>query len=398
MRNNQINVLNIIIEDRIGGPHLRIVQVARNLRKKGIETIVAIPANNGDFQALLSKEQIKFYEIEGFRRPRLTMNPIEHLKYICLLIPAILQLKKIIKQESIDIVHQNDIKQIQGPIAAKLARVRSLWHLQGYYPFISALFIPFPYLLADQIVTASGAMGKRYFNPARKFFKRDFHILYAPVDTNKFYPGIDSSAFEKQFDLTNAYPVIGTVGNLDPIKGHKYFIQAAHLIKKTYNNAKFIVIGKKLENRVDYTHELENLVSTFNFPKENFVFTGERDNIPEILPSFDIFVLPSLSEACPMALLEAMAMEIPCVATHVGGIPEIIEDRENGILVPPKDPQAIAQAVEHVLRNPEKAKEMAKKGREQVLARFSLDICVQKHYEIYHRMIESTDETTGSKL
>jgi len=387
LKNRNIKVLNIIIEDRIGGPHRRIVQVTKELRKAGVETVVAIPADNGDFQGLLLKENIKFYEIKGFRRPRLTFDPKTHLKYMFSLSPAILQLKKIIEQEAIDIVHQNDIKQIQGPIAAKLADVKSLWHLQGYYPFISACFIPFPYFLADQIVAASGVIGKKYFDFDRKLFKKDFKILYAPVDIDKFHPGNIPSPFKKESNFTNNYPIIGTVGNIDHIKGHKYFIQAAHLIKKKYENAKFVIVGKKLENRNSYATELENMVTSFNFSKQDFIFTGERDDIPKILGALDIFILPSLSEACPMALLEAMATELPCIASNVGGIPEIIKDRVCGLLVPPKDSKAIAQAIENLLSDPEKAEEIGKKARERVLSNFSLSICVQKHYEIYNKLL-----------
>jgi len=379
----KIVVANIIAEDRIGGPQLRILQVARKLKGKGIETIVVVPDNNGDFKDILKRDNIKVYSIKNFRRLRFTLNPLEHVRYILSFIPSIVRIRRIIKEESVDIVHQNDIRQIQGPIAAKLADVKVLWHLNGIaYPLITKLFIPFAYFLADKIIAASGAIGDGYFDSKTRVFRRDFDIVYAPVNTDRFHPGIDSSSFKEEFGLNNAYPVIGMVGNLNPIKGHGYFIEAAKLIKEKYKDAKFIIVGKRLGNRNDYINRLEGLARDLGLAND-IVFTGERRDVPEVVSSFDVFVLPSLSEACPMALLEAMAVEKPCIAADVGGVPEIVKDKETGLLVPPKDHKAIASAVEFLLKNPEEAKAMGKKGREHIMSRFTLDICVDSHYSVY---------------
>lgn len=385
-----MKVLNVIIEDRIGGPQLRIVQVAKRLRKKGVETIVILPANNGGFQGLLRREGIPFYELNNLRRPRLTPNPLEHMRYMISFIPSILRLKGIIRKESIDIVHQNDIMQIQGPIAAKLAKTRVLWHLQGI-PLhgVAQLFTPLAYFLSDKIIAASGAIGDQYFSPKRRIFRRDFDIVYAPVDTEQFSPAVDSSSFREEFRLENARPVIGMIGNLNPVKGHRYFIESAKLIKEKHKDAKFLIVGKKLENRRGYMRGLEHLVKELDLT-EDVIFTGARRDIPQVLSSLDVFVLPSLYEACPMVLLEAMATGIPCVATGVGGVPEIVTHHETGLLVPPREALAMAHAVTFFLNNRGEAETMGKRGRQRVLSRFSLDICVDDHWRIYSALIQET--------
>jgi glycosyltransferase involved in cell wall biosynthesis len=379
----RIKVLNVIIEDRIGGPQLRILQVAKRLREKGVETIVAIPRNNGDFQERLRTDNVKFYEIENFRRPRFTLNPAEHIKYIFSFLPSVVKLRSIVEAESIDIVHQNDIRQIQGPIAAKLARKKVLWHLQGKYPIISSLFIPFPYYLADLIVTASNATGKSYFKGKGRLFSRTFQTLYAPVDTAKFHPEVEGKSFRREFGLTGVYPVIGTVANINPIKGHIYFAHAARLIKQKYGGARFVIVGKILENRIDYMNKLRRLLERLGFSREDFIFTGERSDVAEALAAFDVFVLPSLFEACPMALLEAMAMERPSVASNIGGVPEIIKNGETGFLVRPKDPKEIARAVDDLLTRPDEARRMAARGRKHIVANFDLEACAENHYTLY---------------
>jgi len=388
---DKIKVLNIIIEDRIGGPQLRIIQVAAKLKEKGIKTIVAIPANKGGFQELLKKENIKFYEIPHFRRPRLTFNPIEHLKYFFSFVPAVLKLRRIIKSESINIVHQNDPKQIQGSIAAKLSNVKVLWHLQGMtYSLLSKPFILFVYFLADKVVASSTEIGVRYFNPRSRFFRRDVETLYAPVDTSRHRPGIDPKEFIREFGLSNAKPVIGMIGNLNSIKGHKYFVQAARMIKDKYSNARFLIIGKILENRLDYIRKLKETAVTIGL-EGDVVFTGERHDIPQVLSAMDIFVLPSLSEGCPMVLLEAMATSLPCIASNVGGVPEVIGDNKAGLLVPPKDPKAIYEAVDFLCNNPDKAKAMGEMGRKRVVSDFALNLCVDNHYRLYTQMVRQKD-------
>jgi glycosyltransferase involved in cell wall biosynthesis len=312
------------------------------------------------------------------------------MRYMISFIPSILRLKGIIRRESIDIVHQNDIMQIQAPIAAKLTKTRVLWHLQGI-PLhgVAQLFIPLAYFLADRIIVASGAIGDEYFSPKRRVFRRDFDIVYAPVDTEQFSPAVDSSSFKEEFHLQNARPVIGMIGNLNPLKGHRYFIQSAKFIKERHKGAKFLIVGKKLENRRGYIRELEHLAQELDLT-EDVVFTGTRRDIAQVLSSLDVFVLPSLSEACPMVLLEAMAMGIPCVATGVGGVPEIVTHHETGLLVPPREPLAMAHAVTFFLNNRGKAETMGKRGRERVLSRFSLDICAHDHWKIYGALIQET--------
>ena len=119
------------------------------------------------------------------------------------------------------------------------------------------------------------------------------------------------------------------------------------------------------------------------FSREDFIFTGERSDIAEALAAFDVFVLPSLFEACPMALLEAMAMARPSVASNVGGVPEIIENGETGFLVRPKDPKEIARAVDDLLTRPDEAKRMAARGRRHIVANFDLEACAENHYRLY---------------
>jgi glycosyltransferase involved in cell wall biosynthesis len=118
----------------------------------------------------------------------------------------------------------------------------------------------------------------------------------------------------------------------------------------------------------------------------NIEFLGFREDIPKLIQAMDIFVLPSLSEGHPLALLEAMASEKPVVATDVGGLREVVEDGKAGILVPPKDPRALADKIMMLIKNKELAQEMAISGRTRVVKVFDIKNTAKKYMDTYNQL------------
>src|SRR5262249_2479628 len=133
--------------------------------------------------------------------------------------------------------------------------------------------------------------------------------------------------------------LIAVVANMySRVKGHTYLISAASSVCQDIPESIFVLIGEGKERP-----NLEQQVRELGLEK-NFLFLGSRSDVPEVLACCDLFVLPSEAEALPNAVLEAMAVGLPVVGTCVGGIPEIISSGVNGLLVPPKDPHALAEA------------------------------------------------------
>jgi glycosyltransferase involved in cell wall biosynthesis len=112
-------------------------------------------------------------------------------------------------------------------------------------------------------------------------------------------------------------------------------------------------------------------------------FIGEQPQVADVLAALDVFVMPSRHEGLGVAVLEAMAMSLPVVASAVGGIPEVVKPRETGLLVPPDDPAALAAALNELLRDVEKAKRMGVAGRERVLAEFSMEEMASRYERLY---------------
>lgn len=167
-------------------------------------------------------------------------------------------------------------------------------------------------------------------------------------------------------------PKIGIVAKLSWIKGHRYLLDAMPDVLSRHPDAVLMIIGDGplralLEARAE---ELDISGSVF--------FVGARDDVPSLLKALDIFVLASTSEGSPNAVLEAMAARLPVVATAVGGVPEMLMDGGSGILVPPKDPRAIASALSELLDDRARAASMGRAGREAVEREHDLDLVIRR--------------------
>lgn len=191
--------------------------------------------------------------------------------------------------------------------------------------------------------------------------------------------------FKSELGLSRDVPLVGFVGRLVPEKGVEDLLQAWSQVRSFFPEAYLVFVGEDAQSGV-YQVFLRRLSEELGISSSVF-FVGFHNDIPTILPDIDILVLPSHMEAFGYVLLEAMAAGSLIVATEVGGIPEVVNHRETGFLVPPRNPHALAQAVCHTLALPfDRAKEMRMTARERVK---NFDICVEiKAYaELYRQLL-----------
>jgi glycosyltransferase involved in cell wall biosynthesis len=176
-------------------------------------------------------------------------------------------------------------------------------------------------------------------------------------------------------------PVLGTVGNLTPQKDHAGLLMAVGRVRQRFPDVTLLVIGTgPLDaslRAIVRDHGLEN----------NVRFLGARTDVAELLPAFDLFVLASRFEGLPIALLEAMASDVACVATRVGGVPEAIEEGRDGRLVPPGDPVALASEIEALLSDPTARQALAATGARRVEQDFSIDRAVRRIEAVYYQVL-----------
>lgn len=384
----EATILNVIPDERIGGPQQRVLQVATRLKDSHFETIVVTPKGDQAYANLLRDAGIPYHQMGSFRRLPNVSNPLDVAFWFFCFVPCIFALIRLINKTGADIVHVNGGLCVQVAIAAKLSKAKLIWHLNDVRkPRLSKpILLPLLHLLPDKLVGTSKAVGECYFG--KSTYAKKMTILYPPIDTSRFHPDdTKTQQHREEFGFTPDDKVVGIVGNLNPNKGYEYFFPAATLIKQSAPQVKFLVVGKQLDTQNSYWNKLHDIIGASGIEAE-IVFAGHRTDIPDMLNVMDVFVSSSVGESFSMVSAEAMACARPVVATNTGGIPEVVEDGKTGLLALSRDPESIAKAVLYLLDHPEEANQMGIKGRDRVLENFDLEICARRHEKIYKTVLE----------
>jgi sugar transferase (PEP-CTERM/EpsH1 system associated) len=213
----------------------------------------------------------------------------------------------------------------------------------------------------------------------------------------QIYNGVDISRFkisdDKPVDLlppgfrSPDLVVIGTVGRLDPVKDQITLVQAFIHLVKTYpslrNEVRLVLVGAGLLQPKLRELSLEAATDDLIW------FAGERNDVSDIMQTLDLFVLPSINEGISNTILEAMATELPVIATDVGGNPELVINNQTGYLVPKQNPIAMAEALKHYLDNPDLLASHGKAGRARSESIFSLNRMITDYINVYDRLLEN---------
>ncbi len=178
--------------------------------------------------------------------------------------------------------------------------------------------------------------------------------------------------------------IVGGVGSLIRLKGYQYLVRSARRVVRLFPNVLFLILGDG-----NYREELEKMVEEMGL-RDNFLFTGKVEHPPDYLQVMDIFVHPSLSEGMPRAVMEAMGMGLPVVVSEVGGVPELVREGEEGILVPPGNPSALSRAMVYLLRNPSIAKRMGERGKKRIYLKFRAERMVEEMESFYQEALSQT--------
>jgi len=232
---------------------------------------------------------------------------------------------------------------------------------------------------ADRVIAVSKEIGRK----ARLagIAQEKILLIENGVNLERFATSTAPEAIKESLGIKKEPLIVGSIGALTREKGHQYLLRAALKVIRIYPKAIFLLVGDGTERP-----NLEKTASSLGI-KNSVIFAGMRKDVPEILSIIDVFVLPSLNEGLPMALLEAQAAQIPVVATRVGAIPDVLEDGVTGILIKPKEPEAISNAVIQILSNRKVATEMAQRGFSRVRDNFSSEKMADKYLSIYKELL-----------
>lgn len=209
------------------------------------------------------------------------------------------------------------------------------------------------------------------------------------IDMTSYNQARTSTVLRRDWNIPPNAPLVVMLSRLNPQKGVEDFIKAAALINRRHPEARFLIVGEKMQYKggvfgrdVSYHKELEQLAAELGIA-DKVIFTGHREDVPEFLTAATVSVLPSLSEGLSNTLLESMAAGAPVVATNVGGNPELVHDGVTGILVPPRAPRAIADAVNCILDDPALARRFRLAARKRADDCFSMKRMVRDTQDLY---------------
>jgi glycosyltransferase involved in cell wall biosynthesis len=294
-------------------------------------------------------------------------------------------LRALVLGRGIDLVH------VHSPLAAAVARTVLPRRIPVVYtehnvwpryrpPTRWANAATFPRNAHVFAVSGEVAASVRYPWPLRRLRVPPVEVLHHGVDPRELERWSRPDGVLAELGIRDGAPVVATVANFKAHKGHRHLLEAASIVRRSLPEARFVLAGAgPTERQVRERAAALGLEGTV-------VFAGPREDAPRLAAAADLFVLPSEHEGLPVALLEAMALGRAVVATRTGGVPEVVEDGRHGLLVPPADPRALAEAIAELLRDPARRARMGEEGRRRAAA-FDLRRAVRRIEDVYEELL-----------
>lgn len=331
----------------------------------------------------ISQKNIKLIFVPCLRRE---INPLLDIK-------ACFKLYRIFKEERFDIVHTHTAKAgVLGRITARLAGIKKIAHLphgHNFYGYFGPLRTKLATILerfiahfTDRLIVLT-ELEKQDFLKFKVGKISKIVVINSGLNLDRYRQAvIDRVKVKEEFSVQENEFLVGMIGRLEPVKGPQYFVEASTLVCKEFPQTKFLVAGDgRLKPELEFQARRLGVY-------DRFIFTGWREDIPEILPILDILVLPSLNEAVGRILIEAGACGIPVIASRVGGIPEIVKDNQTGVLVAAGDPPRLAEAIILLLKDRERRLRMGENARAWVDGKFSAENMADKFAKVYEELVK----------
>ncbi|QAT16405.1 glycosyl transferase [Candidatus Velamenicoccus archaeovorus] len=365
-----MNVLILTNHLNFGGVSVYAHQLAALLvRKYGAK--VFIGSRGGDLETELERDGIKH-----IRLPLTTKCEVSPKVFV-----SALRLRGLVRREKIDVIHANTrVTQVLGALVSLLTRRPMVTTCHGYFKRrLGRVLMP---CWGRRVIAISDQVWDHlaydFDVPADRI-----DLVYNGIDPQRFVPhGAAEIAAQKQaWGVETDKKVIGHIGRLSSVKGQKYMLLAAGILRGRHPEFRWVIVGDGKEE----VH-LRKLIAEKKIG-DIVRLCPSAGNTSLALAAMDVFVMPSLQEGLGISILEAHAQGVPVVASRVGGIPTVIEDGVTGLLVSPGDPPAIAAAVEKLLEDRSLVEAIASRAQKRVAEAFTLDSMTQKTQAVYQSVL-----------
>jgi len=384
---SRLKVLHAVPSGRISGVTFRVMTVAEELSTRGIDNVVVSPDDRVESPGYVDGEDIQTRRA-GFKTPTFPTDiwsVFSNVAWLFNVVFSVVYLVRLYAEENPDVVHVNGLTQIQPGIAAWLCRKKVVWHLiSDFYPHWALfLFMPLVSRIADAKIVICEP-NREYYFPDGKWDYGDVHVVTGTIRTDAYgRECVTDAEIEDVYETYDVSPddlVLTTISGINRNKGQHKVIEAMARIEA---DVTYLVVGPRTDRQ--YINKLEADADAYGL-KDSIVFTGTiTEKKDAILAAADVFVLASSGEGTPLSIMEAMAMEIPVIASAVGGVPNMLHDGEAGIVVPPDLIDAIAAAIDRY-ENESLRTTHGTRGREIVTSEYDVSIIADQHVKIYENV------------
>lgn len=374
----RIKVLTMLTSFQIGGTERQVVNIALALDSSRFDLHLACIHRRGEL----------LQEVEALDVPR-PVFPIRSLYRPGTVLQG-LRLARYIRANAIQVVHSYGLypnlllisaaKLAGAPVVIASIRDRGdiLTAAQRWLQKLVCRFADCVLVNAESIREALIEYG---YSPG------NIVVIRNGISPSKFAGPCETPAIREELGLPLSARLVVVLSRLNRMKGIEYFLSAAQMIADELPDVRFLVVGDGV-----IKSELEACAIQLGLGGR-VVFTGFRTDVPKLLSEVALSVLPSLSEGLSNTLLESMAAAVPVIASRVGGNSELIEHGVSGLLVAPRDPAALANAMRIVLRNPDLAARLGQGGKCRITVMFSMDRSIRDVQRLYRRLVETPERS-----
>jgi len=363
-----MNVLLVHSNLELGGAEKHVVELAKGLQQAGIRVVVA--THDGYYKARLAQKDITFYHLPVFK------NVCTRRKYFLGYIHAFLSLLRIIIKEQIDIVH------CHARYVAPISRLAAVLMRKRYVMTVHNCFEGYKRLSVwgKNIIAVSEAV-QRHLQVYFGLESQTITVIRNGIMTLRQASEEEVRYFRSELGLTPEHIILACVGRLEAWKGHQYLLEAMSTIICHHPGVMLLIVGDG-----SLRQQLERQVQVLGLAK-HVLFLGARSDVATIITTSTLVVIPSTMEGLPLLALEASSLGQVCVATDVGGISEIVEHQSTGFLVPPRDSQALADAVVFAIEHPEEMRRMGENAQRAFFEKFTLERMVKETIAVYQNLV-----------
>ena len=360
-----MKIVHLVLGGEVAGGQIVALRLARAARERGHEAAFVSPSP-GPFLGRVEADGMAAHVV-----------PIAG----ALDLGAVLRLRALLRRERADLLHTHGHFSVNvvGRAAARLAGRPVISHMH-----IENAFRPGPAARAAQVALDNATARLCASIVAVSDATREALLAqgYPAARTVTIHNGIEPAepVAPAELDVPHGAPLLLEVARLCDVKGQRELIRALARLER--HDAVALLAGEDLEAGGAFRRGLEREAAELGVA-DRVRFLGHRDDVPALIEAADLFVLPSWVEGLPLGVLDAMARGKPVVAAAAGGTPELVADGETGLLVPPRDADALARALDELLSDPARARRLGEAGRERALAEFSAGAAAEQVLRLY---------------